>query len=325
MALKYVLNQAGSKMGLNPSQPADRLVLLRFANEAAEELYDSFDPPGCMLEEAFKVNGDQTISMPMYVGEVRGVRECASWISWHINQMRPRYNQFNWTDSWRNIRLKNTQALAATVTNTSVGVFTVHAVENPPVVVTVSGSTENSQNVGEDIVMDATTKQTVNQYTNYNLIAKDRVNLYNVTLSDVDGKLMSIIPNDCLEAIFQIYDVSMCPFLNQSTSTQSNYLEILFKKALPWFENDSDQFPAQKYDNIWVNKILQLWAEEQGNVEAAVAWDSKATRSAARKKENRNESTEEKVAVVANPHDTLLPRIRGGRRSRGWWKGGWIQ
>lgn len=325
MALAYVLRQAGAKMGLNPSQPSDREVLLRFANEAAEELYDSFDPPGCMFEEAFKVNGDQTISMPMYVGEVRGVRECASWISWHINQMRPRYNQFNWVDSWRNIRLKNTQALAATVTNTSVGVVTVPEVEDPPIVVTVSGSTETAQNVGEILVMDSVSKQTVNQYTNYNLVSKDRVNLHNVTLSDVDGKLLSIIPNDMLEASFQIYDVSTCPFLNNNVSEQSNYLEILFKRALPWFQNDSDQFPAQKYDNIWVNKIIQLWKEEQGDTEGALAYDAKATRSAARKKENRNESTEEKVAVVANPHDTLLPRIRGGRRSRGWWKGGWIQ
>lgn len=325
MALKYVLSQAGAKLGLNPSQPADREVLLRFVNEAAEELYDSFDPSGCMLEEAFKVNGDQTISMPYYVGEIRGVRDCASWISWHINQMRPRYNQFNWKDAWRNIRLKNTQALAATVTNTSVGVITVAAVETLPIVVTVSGSTENAKNVGEDVVMDAMSKQTVNQYTDYNLIAKDRVNLYNVTLSDVDGKLMSIIPNDMLEASYQIYDVSSCPFLNQNTSPQANYLEVLFKKTLPWFENDSDQFPAQKYDNIWVNKVIQLWKEEQGDIEGALAYDGKATRSAARKKENRNESTEEKVAVVANPHDTLLPRIRGGRRSRGWWRGGWTQ
>lgn len=325
MALKYVLNQAGAKMGLNPSQPADRDVLLRFANEAAEELYDSFDPVGSLLEETFKVNGNQTISMPMYVGEIRAVREAASWIAWHLNTMRPRFNQFNWTDSWRNIRLINTQALAATVTNTSVGVLTVHAVENPPIVVTVSGSTETAQNVGETIVMDATTKQTVNQYNTYNLVSKDRVNMYNVTLSDVDGTLLTVIPNDMLEACYQIYDVSMCPFLNQNTSVQSNYLEVLFKKALPWYQNDSDQFPAQKYDNIWVNKMLQLWKEEQDDAQGALMYDAKATRSAARKKENRNESTEEKVAVVANPHDTLLPRIRGGRRSRGWWKGGWIQ
>jgi len=63
---------------------------------------------------------------------------------------------------------------------------------------------------------------------------------------------------------------------------------------------------------VWVNKILQLWEEEQGNAAAALAFDSKATRSAARKKENRNASAEDKVSVVANPHDSLLPRVRVG-------------
>jgi len=196
MPLGYVLSQAGVKMGLDPAQPSERTVLLRFANEAAEELYDQFDPSGCLLEEAFKVNGDQTISMPYYVGEIRGVRECASWLSWHINQMRPRYNQYNWKDCWRNIRLKNTQALAATVTNTSVGVLTVEQVENPPIIITVAGSTDTANNISETITMDATSKQTVNQYNNYVLVRKDRVNDFNVTLSDVDGKLLSIIPND---------------------------------------------------------------------------------------------------------------------------------
>lgn len=319
MALKYVLHNLGVKMGLNPAQPSERDVLLRFVNEAAEELYDSFDPPGSLLEDTWKVNGDQTITMPYYVGEVRGIRESASWASWHINQLRPRYNQFNWGDCWRNVRLKNTQCLAATVTNQSVGVLTVKAVEEPPIVVTIAGKTVDSAESNEIVVMDAVTKNTIHQYLDYTLIAKDRVSLYDVTLSDVDGKFLSMISNIMLEPAYQIYDVSSCPWIQQSTSVVDHYLEILFKKALPWFENDSDTFPAQKYDNIWVNKCLQLWAEEQGKMSDALAWDAKATRSAARKKENRNESAEDKVSVTANKHDYLMPRVRSGRYR--YWRG----
>lgn len=312
MSLAYVLKQVGAKMGLDPSQASDRTVLLRFANEAAEELYDSFDPSGSLMEGSYKVNGDQTISLPAEVGEIRAVREMASQVPWKLNQMRPRYNEFNWQDQWRNIRLRNTQALMATVTNTSVGVITVESVETPPIVVTVAGSTSSAARRSEEIVMDAVSKNTVNQYDTYELVSKDRVNDCNVTLSDVDGKLLTIIPNDCIEASYQIYDVSLCPWLQNSGSSQDHYVEILFKKSLPWYENDSDEFPAQKYDNVWVNKILQLWAEEQGDAETAIMWDGKATRSAARKKQNRNEATEDMVSVVSNPHDSLLPRIRTG-------------
>lgn len=310
--LSYVLKQVGAKMGLDPSQPSDREVLLRFANEAAEELYDQFDPSGSLMEGAYKVNGDQTISLPAEVGEIRAVREMMSQVPWKFNQMRPRYNEFNWQDQWRNIRLRNTQALMATVVNQSVGVITVSMVEDPPIIVSVAGSTDTASRVSEIIVMDALSKNTTNQYNNYELVSKDRVNLCNVTLSDVDGTLLTVIPNDQLVASYQIYDVSLCPWLQNSGSAQDHYVEILFKKSLPWYENDSDEFPAQRYDNVWVNKILQLWAEEQGDAETAVMWDGKATRSAARKKENRNEATEDQVSVVSNPHDSLLPRIRTG-------------
>lgn len=321
MSLGFVLQVAGQKLGLNPASESQRAVLLRYANEAAEELYDQFDPPGCLLEQVFKVNGDQTISAPYYVGEIRGAREEGSWLAWHENRLRPRYNQYNWEDCWRNLRLKNTQCLAATVTNQSVGVFTVKAVESPPVQITISGTTDDSSEANEIVTMNQTTVNTVNQYNDYNLIRKSAVNLYDITLSQIDGKLLTVIPNIMLEPVYQIYDVSMCPWTQQNSSSQDHYLEILFKKALPWYQNDSDTFPAQKYDNIWINKMLQLHAEDDGKMQEALAWDAKATRSAARKKANRNESTEDKVAVVANPHDNLLPRVRQGLGRHRYYRG----
>jgi hypothetical protein len=79
--------------------------------------------------------------------------------------------------------------------------------------------------------------------------------------------------------------------------------------------NDTDEFVfGQKYDNIIVNKVMQLWYEEQGNPELAMAFDTKATRSLARKHEDQNRATEDMIATVANPHDVLLPRVRAGRK-----------
>jgi len=315
MSVKYVLAQAGAKMGLNPSAQSQRNTLLRFLNEAAEELYDQSDMPGTIMEQVFRVNGDQTISCPWYVGRIRGVREVDSQIAWSINRMRPRYNQFNWPDSWRNLRLKNIQALMQTVTNQSQGVITVSVVENPPITVSVSGPTATASGVTEDVVMDAISKTTVNNYLDYTAIRKDRVNGCDVTLSDLDGKLLTVIPNNMLEAQYQILDVSVCPWLAQSTSSLEHYVEILFKKTLPKLVNDADEFIAgQNYDNILVNKILQLWNEEQAKPDIAAAYDSKATRSLARKDQDQNKSTEDVVATVANPHDVLLPRVRAGRR-----------
>jgi hypothetical protein len=121
MPVAYILSQAGAKMGLNSSLASERSTLLRFLNEAAQELYDQSDATGLLMEQVFKVNGDQTISLPYYVGPVRAARNFYFGNkAWHINQMRPRYNQINWKDMWSNLRIRNTQALQATVTNTSV-------------------------------------------------------------------------------------------------------------------------------------------------------------------------------------------------------------
>lgn len=317
MSLKYVLSQAGKKIGLNPANASQRETLIRFANEAAEELYDQSDMPGSLMEQVFKVNGDQTIACPYYVGEIRAARELDTHLNWSINKMRPRYNQFNWQDAWRNLRIRNEQALMKTVTNESVGILTVQKVEDEPIVVTISGSTVNASLCTETVVMDSISKETVNQYTDYVLVSKNRINDYDVTLSDIDNNILTVIPNNMLEAVYQIVDVSECPWLAQSQSTTDHYLEILYKKRLPYFSLDGQEFPAKNYDNVWVNKILQLWYEEQNKGDIAAGYDAKASRSMARKKRNVEAATEDKVAFVANPHDTLLTKIRIGRRMYG--------
>jgi hypothetical protein len=314
MSVYAILQRAGRKIGLNPTDTNQRSTLLRWLNEGAREVYSKSDMPGSLWEHVFKINGDQSITCPHYVDQVRAAREYDSQVAWSINQMRPRYNQFNWTDMWRNLRLKNKQCLQATVTNTSTGRLTVEAVENPPVSVVVRGQTIGSTNTSETVVMTETTMFTKNQYSNYEAFKKDSINLYDITLTDMDGNILSVLPNNQFEARYSIIDVSSCPWLSISTSTLDHYLELLYKRTLPILWWDTDDFLDGTYDDILVDKIQQIWNEEQGKVDIAMAFDTKATRSLAERTENVNRATEDVVSLVANPHDVILPRIRQGRR-----------
>jgi len=321
MSVGYILKQVGAKTGLSPLQASQRQTLLRWLNEASDELYNQADPPGSIWEQVFRMNGDQTITMPWYVGSIRAVREKDSQIAWSINQMRPRYNQFNWVDMWRNVRLKNTQALARTISNMSVVTLTVPVVETPPVVITIVGPAEGSSNLSESVTMDSTTKTTTNSFIDITSIIKDRINNYDVVVTDVDGNELSTMPNNRKESKYQILDISACPWLAQSFSSLDHYVEILYKKANYLLQNDSDEWVfGSEYDNILVNKCLQLWNEEQDKPNNALQYDAKATRSLARKTDDQNAATEDIVATVANPHDTLLARVRSGRlrNYRGW-------
>jgi len=319
MGLKYILNQVGNKIGLNPSDTDQRATLLRFVNEAAWELYQQSDMPGSLMEMVIKVNGDQTIALPRFVGDLRAVREYNSQIPWHINQMRPRYNYANWSDMWRNWRIKGKQALQRSVRNQSLVTAVVDVVEVPNLLVTISGPTASAAMTNEVLQMDALSKTTVNNFLDISSVTKNRYNAVNVSIQDVDGLELTVVNNNELEAAYLIIDVSTFPWLNQSMSLQDHYLEVLFKRALVQLSDDGDEFPASGCDNIIVNKAMQLWAEEQGKGELALGYDSKATRSLARITEEQNRATEDTVALIPNGHDELLVKIRPNKPGRYRW------
>jgi len=322
MSLQYVLQQVGYKIGRNPADKGQRAVLLRFANEAAKELYGISDMAGCLEEQLFNVNNDQTIALPHHVGQIRAMRRSEYQEAVSLSQMRPRYNQFNWRDGWKNWRIKGLQTLQTSIHNQSLLTIKVGAVENPPVQVTVVGSTATSSNISETFSMTSLTMTTVNAYTNVSSFIKSCINTQNVYLLDIDGNQLSYIPNDQMKAQFQIVDISLAPWYpNANTGggivTSVNplflWVEVLYKKALPWFQNDSDEFPAVGYDNVWVNKCLQLWYEEQGNVPLAQAMMAKATQTLAQIHEDANRGTDDCVAFVQNEQDLINPRIGFGR------------
>jgi hypothetical protein len=326
MNLGYVLQQVGYKIGKNPAIAGQRNVLLRFANEAAKELYDISDMAGCLSEQLFNVNNDQTIAFPAHMGEPRAMRRVESQEAISLSQMRPRYNQFNWRDGWKNWRMKGLQTLQQSIHNQSLLTIKVGVVESPPVVVTVVGSTATADNVSETFTMTSTTMTTVNSYVNIHSFSKTTVNTQNVYLLDIDGNQLSYIPNNFLKAQFQILDISLSPWYPNVNTINANgqgitqqvnplflWVEVLYKKALPWYQNDSDEFPAVGYDNVWVNKCLQLWYEEQGNVPLAQAMMAKANQTLAQIHENANRGTDDCIAFVQNEQDLINPRVGFGR------------
>ena len=316
MSVSNILKLTSAKTGLNPADSAQREVLLRFLNEAAYELYMQCDMPGSLMEQVIKVNGDQTIALPHYIGELRAIREYTSMIPWSINQMRPRYNQSNWSDFWRNWRLKNKQPLMSSITNESVIQVVVPVVEVDPLLVTITGQTETATQVTETVTMTALTVSTVNVFLDITGISKSKITEYDVNITDIDDKVLTVIPNNELQPWYMIVDVSTMPWLPTSTSSLDHFVEVMYKRTLPYLSNDGDEFPANNCDHIIANKMLQIWAQENGDAQQALNYDALTTRSLARKMEEVNRATQDKIAFVVNPHDTLNPRIRPRRPGR---------
>jgi len=313
MALYYILQQVGFKTGLNPADSNQRAVLLRFANTAAKELYSQSDMAGCLEEQYFKINANQTISLPEYVGQIRAMREAWSHIAIKLSQMRPRYNQFNWPDEWRNWRVKGLQTLQTSLQNQSKLVISATAVEAVPATINISGPSLGSSNVSETLVLSSTSVQTANSYLDVSAFTRNAAGQYDIVLSDIDGNQISYIPNNKLKAQFQIVDISTSPWFPANVNPLLGWVEVLYKKSLQWFDNDNDEFPAPGYDEVWINKCLQLWYEEQNNIQVATSYYQKATMLLAQIHEDANRGTDDVIAFVENPHDRINHRTGFGR------------
>jgi len=163
MSVKTILAIAGPKMGLNPSDVGQRGVLLRYLNEGAQELYEQSDVEGSLMELVAPVDGNQQIVLPSYVGSLRAMREFSTMIGWNARNIIPRYSKANWSQQWRNWRSKGVSATERAITNQAPVVLSVHAVENPPVVVTIDGVDTKQRIVVENhrtaISLQPTTKE----------------------------------------------------------------------------------------------------------------------------------------------------------------------
>ena len=313
MALSYILEQVGYKTGLNPKDSGQRAVLLRFANTAAKELYSTSDMAGCLEEQYFKINANQTISLPEYVGQIRAMREAWSHIAIKLSQMRPRYNQFNWPDEWRNWRIKGLQTLQTSLQNQSELLVSASGIETVPAIVNISGPSIGSANVSEVITLSSTPIQTTNAYLDVFSFTRNTVGQYDIILSDIDGNQISYIPNNKLKAQFQIIDISTSPWFPANVNPLLGWVEVLYKKSLPWFQNDNDEFPVQGYDEVWICKCFQLWFEEQKDIQTATSYYQKAIGLLAQIHEDANRGTDDVVSLVENPHDRINHRVGFGR------------
>ncbi len=313
MSLGYVLQQVGYKVGLNPGDAGQRSTLLRFANTAARELYHQSDMAGVLMEQMFKVNANQTISLPPYVGQIRAMREAFTSKAITISQMRPRYNEFNWRDSWRNWRLKGLRTLQADLTNQSKLVLSSVGIDNPPAVVTISGSSAGVTNYSENVTITSSPVVSVNDYNDVYSLTRACVGQYDIVVSDIDGNQVSCIPNNRLKAEYQIVDISTAPWFPPNYNPLLGWVEVLYKEALPDYYLDSQEFPAQQYDEVWITKCLQLWFEEQKDFQSAIAAYNKATQMLAQIHEDFNRGTDDYLSIVRPGSMKMQHRTGYGR------------
>src|SRR5437773_3360778 len=267
---------------MNPTIPAQRELLVGIINKAAEEIYTSTDLDGSHREQVFSATlTEQQVAFPYYVGRVRGVRHFHTKRLLTLEDFQPRYQTYN--DGWmKNIlswRIKHKSALARELSTASRLVLSIPLPEDQRFSVFITGSTANSDRVSEEVVFNIgdVVKQTSKQFTGFpgiRLLRKDSVTAYNLSITDVEGSLLAVIPNSELESRYTIVHVTeTAPSL---TVGQAFCYEVLYKLRFTPFQNDYDEFPCEGYDKaIYWKTMEHITATREGQEQRAILANQK--------------------------------------------------
>jgi len=280
MGAEYILRQCAQKLGAK--LPAQRDWLLEKVNQAAFELWKSDDLTHSVLEQVFEFDTENSqLTLPHYVGEVRGLREYNSGVAITLKDMRPRYNHYAWNSvgQWK-YRVRGISPILRDLENSAPLTVTLVKPELIAVNVTITGATEFSARLSETVTIaaGATSGNTVANFFPSSVapqaiseIKKDIVTKHNVEITDADGELIAVIPSNELSTRYTLVEIGD-KFFNWSVN--HNCVEVLFKLNYRPFVVDTDEYPVSGYDDTIMWKVLENNATK---IEDAIAFRKKAS------------------------------------------------
>lgn len=270
MSLKNILLDISSVLGLDISDPDEKAYHIAKINEAAKELYNSNDLPGCLREQIFQIDDTDNYqaAFPFYVDKIRAIRFYnTNGGKITLEDMRPRYHMHRWGSNGRiRFRIKKNNALLSRgISNAGKLTFTLSEEDNINVTINIIGKTDHAEKTQETVTIIAgqLAVTTANSYEDFDngTIEKTTLNNKNITITDIDGVEMGIIPNSELRPIYtivQIREDDFAPVVNNNFPL--NTIEVLYKTRFTPFQNDYDEFPCPDCDKLIAWKFIEHYA-----------------------------------------------------------------
>lgn len=271
--LKMVKEETGIKYETSPSEKA--LAISRI-NRAALEIHTMFDLQNSLREEVFDINvGSQQISLPNYIGLIRGARYFDSRSKVPIDVRANRFQTGIGNETWYlKFREKEDSVLFHEISNQSILTFTLPLVETKDITISIIGKTNNSSAFKEDVVIKAGTLSatSVGNYLDPLIsLRKGSTCLYDITITDVEGVVLAIFPNNHVGLTHRILQITDSPAIPLPNSMSA--LEIQFKKRYITLVDDTDVFVCGSiYDFPIFNKFMEHRAR---TTESALSWSAK--------------------------------------------------
>ncbi len=316
MPLLDIINSVAADLGAKPASNTDqRSLIIKRINEAAIEMYDKTDLVNSLLEQVFDLDVESAqVSLPFYVGDVRGFRHYDARLRISINTHAPRYHYGQAHEVWPlKYRRLNKSPLERNISNESVLKFTIPVVEASDIVLKIVGQTSNSAQAEETVTIVAGTLEAFS-VGNFIMplisLRKEDYNTYNISVFDVEDNLLAVIPNSELFSEYNIFQV-----LDHDTTTNTAVIECLYKRRFTPLRNDYDTFLEGKYDKAIYWKYFEHEMARQQKYDQAVLAAGKCDAIIGEIMENTTVGMELETNFAPCPYyDMSYYAVGGGRR-----------
>lgn len=251
------------------STATDLSYMNRLINDAAEELYRSDDLVGSTKEFICAIPATDTkiMALPYYIQEIRGIRWYDSGFQIVQNDKNTRYQNNGRGIHMLNWRDLDMSPLQLQILNASTLILSIPIGETETISISIVGSTPNSARIEEIVTIPVgeLEVETVNDFDNVFSITKQKVNKYNISVSDAEGNVLAEIPNNELTSRYKLIQIRDDRVIG--VTALNSGVEVLYKEKFNPMVNDNDQFLDGRYDDAIYWKFLEHWFSTQDGKE----------------------------------------------------------
>ena len=286
----------------------DRARMVRYLNRAYREYYNRTDLPGALKEQTFQLDPtDYLVTLPWYVGEVRGVKrhdgEKVNVIGPHdqygFNALRPTPDLF---------RIVGRRAIHTPLSLESQLTVTIALAQDEPFSVCIKGETASAAQIVETLTFTPGTLSmtTTAQFAKDNPNGIQSISRNGDVTADItveDGAAVEIahLPN-ALESLNHI--VIQVTDKDITLATEDRIYDLLYKETFIPLVNDADEivFPALADAIVWkARSYAAAGSKDELAGQQAILADRKADALFRQAIENRDLEAQQMVQVAPNP------------------------
>ena len=270
--LQDVLLRVAADAGYQPVQ--QRNALIKLLNYAAKDIYGKLECNRIYREVTLVVPRNKVVSIPSFVGQLKGMRAHYGDYPFDLKALlTPRYISGTWNYKYCNWRDLGEQPVHTYVG--SINKLTIEASVLEAITISITGQTANAARIQEDVLLDASPKQTVASFgPTIHRISCNAIRTCDITIKDIDGTEIAVLYNTDKQTRYRIVDVSEIAW-SVDTNSDETLVDVAYKIPLGELTKDTDAFPAgDDYDEAWYCMAMHLhYKPMQGkDVQAADAF-----------------------------------------------------